>query len=377
MISEEQIRYSLYRLPYHLQFFADDGDKTEEPTTKKLNDARSEGQVAKSKELATASGLATFFIILKVFSGYIGESFQNNFFKIFGIIDKVADEEMNIATISSILKDTILTIIVTCIPIFIITMIVAFIIEIYQVKWKVSTKVLKPKFSKLNPANGFKKLISKDKIVELFIELLKITIISYLAYNTLKNEWKTLFVFYDMKLEQAILLIGNLVIDLGLRISLIFLVIGFGDLLYQKIKFKKDMRMSKQEVKDEFKNSEGDPQVKSKIRAKMREVSQRRMMQALPSADVVITNPTHLAAAIKYDKAAGEAPILVAKGADHLAQKIKEIAKENGIEIVENKPLARMLYYNVELEAEIPPELYQMTAEVLAYVYGLKNKKVV
>ncbi len=377
MISEEQIRYSLYRLPYHLQFFADDGDKTEEPTTKKLNDARSEGQVAKSKELATASGLATFFIILKVFSGYIGESFQNNFFKIFGIIDKVADEEMNIATISSILKDTILTIIVTCIPIFIITMIVAFIIEIYQVKWKVSTKVLKPKFSKLNPANGFKKLISKDKIVELFIELLKISIISYLAYNTLKNEWKTLFIFYDMKLEQAILLIGNLVIDLGLRISLIFLVIGFGDLLYQKIKFKKDMRMSKQEVKDEFKNSEGDPQVKSKIRAKMREVSQRRMMQALPSADVVITNPTHLAAAIKYDKAAGEAPILVAKGADHLAQKIKEIAKENGIEIVENKPLARMLYYNVELEAEIPPELYQMTAEVLAYVYGLKNKKVV
>ena len=132
--------------------------------------------------------------------------------------------------------------------------------------------------------------------------------------------------------------------------------------------------MTKQEIKDEFKNSEGDPQIKGKIRAKMREVSQRRMMQALPTADVVITNPTHLAAAIKYDKTVGEAPILVAKGADLLAQKIKEVAKENKIEIVENKPLARMLYYNVELGAEIPPELYQMTAEVLAYVYGLKNK---
>ncbi len=377
MISEEQIRYSLYRISYRLQFFADDGDKTEEPTTKKLNDARMEGQVAKSKELVTASGLATFFVILKLFSGYIGKSFLNNFYKIFGILDKVAGEEINIAMVSSLLGDTILTIIMTCIPIFIITMLVAFVVEIYQVKWKVSTKVMKPKFSKLNPASGLKKLISKDKIVELFVELVKIGIICYLAYSTLKNEWQTLFQLYDMKLEQAVFLIGNLVINLGLQISLIFLVIGFGDLIYQKLKFKKDMRMSKQEVKDEYKNSEGDPQIKGKIRARMREASQRRMMQALPSADVVITNPTHLAAAIKYDKASSEAPILVAKGADFLAQKIKEVAKENGIEIVENKPLARMLYYNVELQAEIPPELYQMTAEVLAYVYGLKNKKVV
>ena len=134
------------------------------------------------------------------------------------------------------------------------------------------------------------------------------------------------------------------------------------------------MRMTKQEVKDEFKNTEGDPQVKSRIRSKMREISRRRMMQAIPQADVVITNPTHLAAAIKYDRESSEAPVLVAKGADYLAQKIKEIAKENNVEIVENKPLARMLYYNVEVGAEIPPELYQMTAEVLAYVYGLKNK---
>ena len=132
--------------------------------------------------------------------------------------------------------------------------------------------------------------------------------------------------------------------------------------------------MSKQELKDEFKNTEGDPQVKSKIKVRMREASQRRMMQALPQADVVITNPTHLAAAIRYDKDTENAPVLIAKGADYLAQKIKEIAKENNIEIVENKPLARMLYYNVELGAEVPPELYQMTAEVLAYVYGLKNR---
>jgi len=140
------------------------------------------------------------------------------------------------------------------------------------------------------------------------------------------------------------------------------------------LKFKKDMKMSKQEVKDEFKNSEGDPQVKGKIRSKMKEISMMRMMQSLPKADVVITNPTHFAAAIMYEKSSSSAPVLVAKGADFLAQKIKDVAKENKIEIVENKPLARMLYYNVEVGGEIPPELYQMTAEVLAYVYGLKNK---
>jgi flagellar biosynthetic protein FlhB len=134
------------------------------------------------------------------------------------------------------------------------------------------------------------------------------------------------------------------------------------------------MKMSKQEVKDEYKNAEGDPQIKGKLRSKMREVSMRRMMQSMPQADVVITNPTHFAAAIKYDKTTSSAPVLLAKGADYLAQKIKDVAKENNIEIVENKPLARMLYYNVEVGAEIPPELYQMTAEVLAYVYGLKNK---
>ncbi len=198
-------------------------------------------------------------------------------------------------------------------------------------------------------------------------------IIIYIVKDALKDHWRLLLTLYDYSLLQAVALIGDIIIDLGLQISFVFLIIGCADYIYQKFKFRKDMRMTKQEVKDEFKNSEGDPQIKSKIRARMREASQRRMMQELPQADVVITNPTHLAAAIKYDKESSDAPILIAKGADYLAMKIKEVAKENKIEIVENKPLARMLYYNVELGAEIPPELYQMTAEVLAYVYGLNK----
>ena len=144
--------------------------------------------------------------------------------------------------------------------------------------------------------------------------------------------------------------------------------------MYQRRKFNNDMKMTKQEVKDEYKNTEGNPQIKGQIRRKMQEASRRRMMQELPEADVVITNPTHLAVALKYDKEVAEAPIVVAKGADYLAGRIREVAKENKIEIVENKPLARMLYHNVELGEQIPPELYQMVAEILAYVYGLQGK---
>ena len=376
MIQIKDIRYASYRIPYNLQFFADGPDKTEEPTAKKLSDARLEGQVAKSNELTSAAGLAVLFISLKLFAGYIGSQFINAYIKSFNNIEKYGKEDFSIAAISALLKDAILDILLICLPIFAFAFIVAAVVVLLQVKWKISLKTMTPKFSKINPISGFKKIFSKDKIVQIIIEVIKIIVISYIAYNTLKDEWAMLFQLYDMKLEQAILLIGNLVINLGLKISIIFLVIGFGDLIYQKLKFRKDMRMSKQEVKDEFKNSDGDPQIKGKIRQRMRESSMRRMMQNLPKADVVITNPTHLAAAIQYDKESSAAPVLLAKGADHLAEKIKEIARENKIEIVENKPLARMLYYNVEIGEEVPSELYQMTAEVLAYVYGLKNKAV-
>jgi flagellar biosynthetic protein FlhB len=376
MVTQEQILKASYRLSYNLQFFAEGADRTEEPTAKKLSDARGEGQVAKSTELITASGLATFFIVLKLFVGFIGIRFIEVFKKSFGSIDKYAGGEFSINSAEGILSDAIITIILISLPVFATAALIAFVVVLFQVKWKISFKIIRPKFSKINPINGFRKIISGDKLVDLLIELVKITVICYIAYSTLKGQWRLLFQLYDMELIPAILLIGNLVINLGLQISMIFLIIGLGDLIYQKLKFKKDMRMTKQEVKDEFKNSEGDPQVKGKIRSKMKEISMRRMMQNLPKADVVITNPTHLAAAIQYDKEISPAPVLIAKGADYLAQKIKDAAKENNITIVENKPLARMLYYNVEIGAEVPPELYQMTAEVLAYVYGLKNKAV-
>ena len=369
--------YNKNRLDYNLQFFAKEGpggEKTELPTTKKLKDARNEGQVAKSTDLIAGASLLALFLSIKFLVQYLGNGFIGVFDKFYGTIHKVSVEDFTIATTQMLFSEGIIEIIKIVLPLFLIAFTVAFIVNVAQVKWVISNKPLMPKFNKFNPVSGFKKMFSKDKLVELIKEIFKIGAIAYLSYNTLKDNYDFIFILYDLSLEQAIKLIGEIVIDLGVDISLIFLIFGLADYLYQKFKFKNDMKMTKQEIKDEYKQSEGDPHIKGKIKAKMREVSQRRMMQQLPEADVIITNPTHFAAAIKYDKEIAEAPILIAKGADYVAHKIKEVAKEHKIEIVENKPLARMLYYNVEIGEEIPAELYQMTAEVLAYVYGLKNK---
>lgn len=246
--------------------------------------------------------------------------------------------------------------------------------NLIQVKWKPTTKPLQPKFNKLSPISGFKRMFSVNSLVELVKSLLKIGLIGYVVYSYLRDNMPPLFLFYDMSLNQGLLQVGQLVIALGIRISLFYMIIALADYIYQRVKFKKDMKMTKQEVKDEYKNQEGDPQIKSKQRQRMQEASRRRMMQQLPQADVVITNPTHYAVAIKYDPELYDAPYVVAKGADYLAQKIKETAKANRIEIVENKPLARMLYANVDIGSVVPPELYQAVAEVLAFVYHLQGK---
>ena len=203
--------------------------------------------------------------------------------------------------------------------------------------------------------------------------IVKIGVFSYVAYSSVKNNRNDLFLLYDIPLNQAVTLIGSIIINTGLKISFVYLVVGIADYAYQKHKFNEDMKMTKQEVKDEYKISEGDPQIKGKQKQRMREASQRRMMQDVPKADVVITNPTHLAIALKYDAEVSEAPVVVAKGEDYVALKIKEVAQENNIAIVENKPLARMLFSNVDIGSEIPPELYQSVAEILAMIYKTNN----
>lgn len=366
-----------YYLVYDLQLFAQDGpsgEKTEEPTTKKLQDARKKGQTMKSVDVTTAATLLVFFAMLKVMVGFIGNRFMGSFHSIYAHIADYAVEEFTVNRACSILGEALKEIVITALPLFLVAFVVTVVSILVQVKWKVTAEPLKPKFDKFNPVSGMKRLFSKDKLMDLLKSTAKVIVLTYVVYDYLRDQWNLVLDMYSYSLPQAIELIGTTVIDIGLRISLFFALIAAVDFFYQKWKFHNDMMMTKQEVKDEYKQAEGDPKVKSQQRARMQQAAQRRMMQDLPKADVVITNPTHLAVAILYDKEKHQAPVVIAKGADFLAQKIKDVARENTIEIVENKPLARMLYHNVEIGAEIPPELYQMVAEVLAYVYGLKGK---
>ncbi len=365
------------RLKMNLQFFAEEGEggeKTEEATPKKLDDARKEGQVAKSHELVTAFSLIALFGSLKVFMSYLVTHFVDCFPLIYNSIEVYSEGVFERNFAQMYLNEAMKRVMLIALPMLAAAFVIGFAVNVFQVQWKPTAKPLEPKFSKLDPIKGFKRMFSLDKLVELLKALVKIAVVGYLAYSTFKDQVGIVSLVYSLELFPAVMLIGNVVINFGLKVSMVFLVIGVADYIYQKFKFARDMRMTKQEIKDEYKQTEGDPKIKGQIRQKMREASQRRMMQKLPEADVVITNPTHLACAIKYDRETAEAPVLIAKGADYLAQKIKDAARENFIPIVENKPLARMLYHNVELDEEIPQELYQMTAEVLAYVYSINGK---
>lgn len=367
-------------LEYNLQFFAKEGpggEKTEPATAKKMADARKEGQVAKSKEINNAFGLLASFLLIRLWISNVGTSLTNMFRLVYDDIPeyiKMYDGRVNIKSLSALYVSILLRILIILAPFLAIGFFVSFICDVVQVKWKPTAKPLKPKFNKLNPISGFKKIISARSLVELVKAILKIGIIVYVCYTYLKKNVDAIFILYDMTLNAAISSVGSMLVNMGIRVSAAYVVIAFADYAYQKWKYKDDLKMTKQEVKDEYKNSEGNPEIKSKIRQKMREVSQRRMMQNLPKADVVITNPTHFAVAIQYDAEHYDAPIVIAKGEDYLAQKIKEAARNYQIEIVENKPLARMLYANVEVGEMIPPELYQSVAEVLAFVYKLKGK---
>lgn len=361
-------------LAYNLQFFAKDGpggEKTEPATSKKLDDVRKEGQVAKSKELISAVSLLALFVLIKVYIGIVGEKLLKVFQDFYNTFDKIISSSatglpMNLSL--ETVKQMLISIVLIAAPFLIVAVIIAFLLNVLQQKWMVTAKPLQPKASKISPLSGFKRIFSVKQLVELLKAIAMMAVIGIVAYQTIKDKLPLILTFYNIPLYTAIAAVGNILVDMGIRVSAVFLIIGFADLIFQRHKFKTDNMMTKQEVKDEFKNSEGDPQVKGQVKRRMMEISRRRMMEALPEADVVITNPTHFAVALKYEPNSGKAPVVIAKGADYLAFQIKDKAKEYHIEIVENKPLARILYHNVDIGMEIPPELYQVVAEILARV---------
>ena len=347
-------------LSYNLQFFGDGpgGEKTEAPTEKRISDTRKKGQVAKSQELANSFELIGIFLMLRLFGTMVGGRFEGLFNWAFGneITEVVASDRSGLTTgtVARVLGASTLQYILAALPFLLGGFLIAFFSNGLQFKFQISTEPLKPSFDKFNPIQGFKRMFNTQALFRLLLSIAKIALIGAIAYSYLSGRLKDIFLLYEMPLNQGISLVLDMVVDLGLRISLVYLVIGFADFFFQRWKFNQNLKMTKQEVKDEYKDQEGDPEIKSRQKQKMREASQRRMM--------------------KYDTDVAPAPILVAKGEEYLAQRIREAAKEAGVPIVENKPLARAIYTTVDLDQEIPAELYQAVAEILAMVYSQQGR---
>ncbi|MFB6466655.1 flagellar biosynthesis protein FlhB [Cytobacillus sp. Hz8] len=351
-----------------LQFFA--GEKTERATPKKRQDARKKGQVAKSQDINTAVGLLAIFLYLMFASSYLKEHIVNLFrfpFQKYMLMDLT---ENNIQVISlDILKELALFLG----PILLVAMVAGILSNYMQVGFLFSAEAIQFKLEKINPISGFKRIFSMRSIVELLKSILKISFVGFVTFTVLWSKKEEILVLSHKSIGAIMATLGNLTVQMGLFASGALLFLALLDFLYQKYDFEKNIRMSKQDIKDEYKNSEGDPLIKSKIKQRQREMAMRRMMQEVPKADVVITNPTHYAIALKYDEKKLEAPFVVAKGVDFMAQKIKLIAKENDVMTVENRPLARALYSQVEIGDAIPEEFFKAVAEILAYVYKTKN----
>lgn len=362
------------KLKVNLQLFADSGEKTEKATPRKKSKARKEGQVLQSREMTAAIVLLCMFIGLRAFGGFMYEEILGCFKKVF----TVYFEEDNLFTIDGVMKmfdETLITMLKIVAPLFAIALLTGLVSGFAQVGFLFSTKTLGVKLGKINPLNGFKRIFSARSLVDLAKSIIKIAVVGYVGYSYIKGESKDMLSTMNMDVISIASYIGVTATNVGIRMGIAMLFIGVIDYGYQWWEYEKSLRMTKQEVKEEYKETEGNPQTKSRIRQKQRQMSMRRMLQDIPNADVVITNPTHFAVAIKYDSKVADAPVVLAKGQDYIALRIKEIAKENNVEIVENKPLARTLYETVEIGGKIPPELYQAVAEVLAYVYGLKRNR--
>ena len=366
---EERFARVRARFRFSLQRFAD-GDKTEEPTAKKRQDAAKKGQVGKSQELSTAFVLLIGFFVIKALWEQIYANIAGYTIYIFGHLNQNVDVE----NVIQLFIGMGVIFVKTAMPIMLAVMVVGLAVNFFQVGLNVSTDKIQPKFDNLNPINGVGRMFSKRSLVELVKSVLKIVVIGFFIYNYLKDEIFTMpqFIFYDLGTSLAKM--SEIIFTLAFQVIGVIFVLAVLDFGYQKWQTTQDLKMTKQEVKDEFKQTEGDPQIKGKIRQKQRQMAMSRMMQEVPKADVIVTNPTHFAVALKYEKGM-TAPVVVAKGADFVAQKIKSVGRENDVPLVENRPLARALYASTEVGDSVPRELYQSVAEVLAYVYRLKHRR--
>ncbi len=348
-----------------------DEEKTEQATPKKRQESREKGQVAKSVELNTALILASALIFFYFNIKSLGRHFNDTFVH---FINLSSHYEITVATFPNLVKAITYDMFSILLPFLILMVIISLFVNVVQVGFMITPKAMELKFDKLNPVNGFKNMFSMRSFGELVKSILKASVMSYILYLFIKIKMPSWFNLIDVpqKVFFAALLKGIFLITLYILIFIVF--VALVDYIFQKYNFEKSIRMSHKEIKDEYKQMEGDPHIKQKIRKTQMEIARRRMMEDVKKADVIITNPTHYAVAIQYDESKASAPVVVAKGMNKIAQKIKEIAIENDIVIVEKPIIARQLYKKTKIGEVIPEELYKAVAEILAFVYRLKNE---
>lgn len=351
--------------------FASD-DKTEEATPKKKSDSRNKGQIARSKEVSVAITMLICTLLISTLWGMLTNGFKDVIIYFFQF-PMLKDFEQG--SISSIVITVIIKIANYLLPFALPIMIGGIAASLMQTGFLITKEPLKPSFGKLNPLNGIKNMVSKRSLVDLSKNIVVITIVSIIAYQYIATNYQSILGISNLYLPSLGDEVKNLVVGIFKQICIVLVIIAAIDYFLQIRMHNNDMKMTKQEIKEELKQSEGDPQIKGKIKQKQREIGMRRMMQSVADATVVITNPTHLAIAIKYEDGGNmEAPKVVAKGADYVALRMKSIAKEHEVPVIENKPLARLMYDRVEIDEDIPQDLYQAVAEILVVVMKLKKK---
>lgn len=355
------------------------GEKTEKATDHKRREERKKGNVMQSKDIVSALFILAVFAALRAFASMmlsVTEQSLSYWMSIAGL--GMGDNGTTIGGMQVYAK-LVLEIgkvfVIAAGPILIVSDAVSIVTAGAQTRFLFSSEPLKFKMSNLSPISGFKKMFSLSSVFELTKSLAKMILLSVVVYGEIKDRIAQFAKLFDMELINALVYMAETVYAIVMKIALVFVIVAVADVLFQYFKFEKDMKMTKQEVKEEYKSLEGNPEIKGKRRQIQRQMAQKRMMQSVPDADVVIRNPTHFAVAVKYDDERHNAPVIVAKGADNVAFRIIDIAKANNVAMVENKALARGLYGSVEVGKEIPPEFYHAVAEVLVFVYNLKENK--
>ena len=346
-------------------------DKTEEPTPKKKKDARKQGNIAKSAEVNKAMTFIAILVVIYMMSGSIISELQGF---IVNILSGDFSMTMNDNTIKILMFKVMMSFMKIVLPISLIIMVFGILGSLIQTGLFFSMESLKPKFSKLNPLTGLKNMFSMKAIVNLIKSMVVICIMIYLGYSFMSKNFEGIIKSGDIYLPYLFNIVLDLIKSILTSITLAVAVVAALDYGYEKFSHKKGLKMTKQEVKEEYKQMEGDPHIKGKIKQKQRQMANQRMMQAVPSSTVILTNPTHISIAIRYEQGKDTTPIVVAKGVDEVAFRIREIAKSHDIPIIENVPLARLIYKEVDIDQEIPEEMYKAVAEVLVAVYKIKNK---